>query len=146
MKTFISISFRQVFLAFAVIVLASSFAFGTAPIPGLNIIVKKNPGGIIAFNGTSDKAGKFSSKRLAAGTYTIHFSMPIVGRKAIENLPPFTLQLATGNKVMVDGKERNSVGNITVNDDTTIQIIIGTKGGTIAGTINSFGINQPGVK
>ncbi len=147
MKTFISISFRQVSLAFAVIVLASSFAFAL-PIPGINIVIKKNPGSIIAFNGTSDKAGKFSSKRLAEGTYSIHFSKRTSGdsRKAIENLPPFTLQLSPGNKVMVDDKERDTVGGLTVNDDTTIQIIIGTKGGTIAGTINTYGINEPGVK
>ena len=45
------------------------------PIPGVDIIVKKNPGGI-AMHATTDKAGSFVFDNLGAGTYVLSVSAP----------------------------------------------------------------------
>ncbi|MDP2037615.1 MAG: carboxypeptidase-like regulatory domain-containing protein, partial [Ignavibacteria bacterium] len=54
---------------FAVYALLPDIVFAAEPIPGVDIIVRKNPGGI-AFTGKTGRDGKFSAK-LEEGNYEL---------------------------------------------------------------------------
>ena len=45
------------------------------PIPGIDIIVRKTPGGL-AMHATTDKSGKFAFDNLKAGTYELSVNVP----------------------------------------------------------------------
>ena len=57
-------------LAFVVVSASSAWAINN-PIPGIDIIIKTNPGGIAVAQGTTDARGGFDVKELAPGRYTI---------------------------------------------------------------------------
>ena len=59
-----------------VLLLAGMPALATNdPIPGVDIIVRRNPGGV-AIHATSDKSGNFTFDNLAPGKYTLSVAAP----------------------------------------------------------------------
>jgi len=73
------ISIISVLFVFAVCVFSANMVFATNnPIPGVDIIVKKKPGGI-AFTGTTGRDGKFSCK-LEKGSYELTLSYDQIKR------------------------------------------------------------------
>src|SRR2546423_1012184 len=70
MKHLINSSIRSIALAFALIMFVSSFALAAAPVSGISIIVKKNPGGKI-YRAAPDAKGNFTFKDLPPGKYEL---------------------------------------------------------------------------
>jgi hypothetical protein len=65
---------------FAIIAFSTNMVFATSdPIPGVDIIVKKNPGGIVVFRGQSGRDGKFACK-LEEGNYELQLSYDQIKR------------------------------------------------------------------
>ena len=67
---------KSSFVRAALAALALSFSVTAAmatndPIPGVDIIVKKNPGGLAVVVATTDAKGKFSARVAAPGNYTL---------------------------------------------------------------------------
>jgi hypothetical protein len=68
---------------FAISAFSTNMVFATSePIPGVDIIVKKNPGGIVVFRGQSGKDGKFACK-LEEGNYELQLSYDQIKRVLI---------------------------------------------------------------
>jgi hypothetical protein len=62
---------RGLLFACAAIIFVASFSLcQAAPIPGINIVIKRNPGGIITRT-TSDANGTFTFRSVPPGTYTL---------------------------------------------------------------------------
>ena len=65
-------SFVRAALAAVALTLAATAAMATvAPIPGVDIIVRKKPGGLAVVVATTDAKGKFSARVAAPGNYTL---------------------------------------------------------------------------
>ena len=67
---------KSSFVRAALAALALSFSMTAAiaaidPIPGVDIIVKKNPGGLAVVVATTDAKGKFSARVAEPGNYTL---------------------------------------------------------------------------
>ncbi|MEI8135066.1 MAG: carboxypeptidase-like regulatory domain-containing protein [bacterium] len=141
-------SLQNTIFSLLLLVFLSSVAFAGDPIPGVGVGAGRNPGGVVKKTRT-DSGGKFLFSKVEQGTYTITFSKGKSGDVifAGDKFKPFLLTFDTGNKVMVNGKPWDSAKPITVQKDTKIECIT-QKGreNSIGGVINSFGIEEPGVK
>lgn len=71
---------RWVVGALVVVVSAVSLSAGLN-IPGVDIIVKKKPGGSVVKQGVSDANGKFEIGDLAAGKYSVTLAFPSLARQ-----------------------------------------------------------------
>lgn len=106
------------------------------PIPGIDIIVRKNPGSLIVGMGTTGKDGKFAIENLEPGTYELDV-LPLAkatfdsSRSIIRNQ----------GSVVKDGVEKHQV-NITfgtgkdTKPHTSVPFEIAAKRGTISGIIS----------
>ena len=66
--------FPAVIVTTLVLVLLTGSAFAVNnPIPGVDIIVRKNPGGIKAGSATTDDKGMYEIKNLEPGDYEVEF-------------------------------------------------------------------------
>jgi len=66
----------------AVCVFSANAVFAGEPIPGVDIKLGKNPGGSIAFTGTTGRNGKFTAK-LEEGIYTLSLSYNDIASKVV---------------------------------------------------------------
>src|ERR1035437_8362204 len=65
--------------------LCASSALASDPIPGVDVKLGRNPGGIMFSNATTDSAGKFVFDNLAAGKYVLTVNPPINNTKTLIN-------------------------------------------------------------
>jgi hypothetical protein len=75
MKNSPGVSFRRLVLGSAAILLAPLFTYASDPIPGVDVKLGRNPGGIIA-KVTTDKDGRFVFDSLVAGSYVLSVDAP----------------------------------------------------------------------
>jgi len=78
------------------------------PIPGVDVIVKKNPHGIRSVVATTDRSGRFTGRVTEPGQYTVF----IVCKT--EPCPHFTVSLSASGKVLKANKDRTY--DLTVED------------------------------
>jgi hypothetical protein len=121
-------------LAVALLLLSGSSASATSnPIPGVDIIVRKCPGGIIK-KPTTGKDGKFVFDKAPAGKCTVELDLEKA--KAVAGTTKATIRVV---KSMVKGVEVHEV--IVIFDKNAkeefkpVEIELGEKGGRITGTI-----------
>ena len=112
------------------------------PIPGIDIIVKKNPGGIVT-HATTDKAGKFSFNNLAVGTYELQVTVPQT--KSTTNTSRSNIKKP--GRTVQNGSE---VFDVAVTAGTgqpaPVTIVIAKEGGKITGAVTGGGeTKEPGV-
>jgi hypothetical protein len=107
------------------------------PIPGVDIIVRKNPGGIVT-HATTDKAGNFAFNNLAVGTYQLQVTVPQT--KAISTSRS---NIKKPGRTMENGVE---VFNVSVMAGTgqpaPVEIVINKPGGKIVGKVQSAGFKD----
>ncbi len=101
------------------------------PIPGVDIIVKKHPGGV-AIHAMTDKDGKFVFTNLAAGTYQLSVKMPQT--RALINISHSNIRHP--GRSMENGVE---VVNVSIElgkeQPAPVEIEITKNGGTIKGMV-----------
>jgi len=132
---------NSILFLFAISIFLSSNVFAAAPIPGICVVVKRNPGAIIP-NVTTDNNGKFSYE-LTEGNYDLTISYNEIinavsetdknknsGKVSYE----ITLMLDGGAGVMV--QDKTTPAKITITERTgNISFSIPNGGGTISGTL-----------
>ena len=103
------------FVRAALAALALSFSMTAAiaaidPIPGVDIIVKKNPGGLAVVVATTDAKGKFSARVAEPGNYTLSTAChPKTTCLGYTGTVTFTVTLgATPEPITVVGQEFGS--------------------------------------
>ena len=109
-----------------------------APIPGIDVVVKKQPAGG-AMKTSTDKSGKFAFSKLEAGTYLVTITPgkadPSPAKAAISTTRS---QIKRPNGLVVNGVE---VIDLTVSLGTTapepVKVVLEKDGGTISGTVKA---------
>jgi hypothetical protein len=137
MKTYLA-ALTITAVAFTILLPNNAFASNT-PIPGIDIVVKKQPAGG-AMKTTTDKSGKFSFTKLEAGTYSVTISPAPKGdataAKAI--ISTTRSQIIRPSALVVNGAE---VHDLVVSLGTTapapVTIVLEKAGGTISGTVTA---------
>lgn len=122
MKKNSSISIRTMAITLALFMAVTAGVFAANPIPGIRIIVNKNPSGIAVSTTNTDDKGKATSSKLTKGTYALEFSKA----QATANTPlyPFMLKLEGAAQIKVNNEVWDVNKAIKVEKGTTIQIII----------------------
>lgn len=124
---------------------AMSLLASNEPIPGVDIIVQKKPGGIAVANTKSDAQGKFVIDNLAAGSYSLIIGVPQA--KAIvsttrSNIKHSSATVENGVQqesvsiTFEQGQERSAVVEITITANKgkiTGEIILAAPPATKAG-------------
>ena len=112
-------------------VFAGSASATNEPIPGVDVIVRKKPGGI-AMHATTDSSGHFVFENLAAGTYTLAAAAPQT-RAAISttrsNIKHSSVSVTNGVQVVTVSVE---IGT----GSASAEIEITSAKGKITGTVN----------
>jgi hypothetical protein len=141
---------------FAVNAFSPNIVFATNnPIPGVDIIVKKNPGGIIVFTGQTGRDGKFTAK-LEEGTYILSLSYNDIASKVVpmdknnalnKGALEFSLELddkSLGLLGACEEKRMHKPFAITKElGKAAPQFIVPKGGGTISGTLTFIKLNEP---
>ena len=132
-------SIYSILLLFMLSLGFANMGFAANPIPGVDIIVKKDPGGHSVAIVQTGKDGKFTAK-LPEGQYELSISYSQIERvmssdRTFKHGNAITLMLDNGAwDVMVNGKK--SERKIAVNNTVTAIIISVPKGGaTISGSL-----------
>lgn len=122
-------------------------ALATAPIPGINIVVKRNPGGIVINTRQTDDGGKMSL-RLEGGEYDLSISydqmMAVIARidkNKVSNNGCYRIQLTLNPDsagITANGGTLPRIIEITKNTGT-IPLVVPAKGGTIRFTLTYEG-------
>jgi hypothetical protein len=69
-------SVRTTLVAALLLALSVTSASAGRPVPGVDVIVKKNPGGLAVGTVTTDKDGKFEFAKLKPGKYLLDLDQP----------------------------------------------------------------------
>lgn len=102
-------------LAGLALALSASTAWGLGePIPGVDIIVKENPGGKAMVLASSDASGRFSGRVAKAGQYDVS----IVCRRA--PCGPFTVQMKASNDMLKAGANMTYVLSVEGREPVTL--------------------------
>ena len=83
------LTLAQVLIAAMILSLGSAAMAAIDSIPGLDIIVRSKPAGIVVANATTDKKGRFSVTVREAGQYTLS---TVCRQKACRSDKPLTIQ------------------------------------------------------
>jgi hypothetical protein len=84
----LSSKLRAFYLAVAALVLSTTAAMATnEPIPGVDIIVKKDPGGLIVQKGSTSPTGQVTFSNLLPGNYLIELNGNALGM-ALKKIDP----------------------------------------------------------
>ena len=119
--------FAAVFLG----LLAGSSSAAEDPIPGVDVVVRKKPGGK-AMPTTSDSGGKFVFNNLSAGKYELSVTMPQT--RALINTSRSNIRHP--NLRVVDGAEVADVAiTLGTGQPEPVEIEITKDGGKITGTV-----------
>ncbi len=139
---------KQSFLSFLFLFVLSAFFTNEVfaeldPIPGVDILAKKKPGGIVAGTGHTDNEGKFSLD-LEAGNYELTVSYSQIQKvlrsdKSYKSGDEITLSLDGGKTRGVMINDNKSPAKITIDKSTGVITLTIPKGGaTISGTLIIF--------
>lgn len=137
-------------LLIAVCAFSSNMVFASEYIPGVDIIVKKKPGGI-AFTGKTGRDGKFSAK-LEEGNYELTLSYEQIKRTlgsidknfasnpdgyVIESFFDVFVEMAERIKIYDRwGKLVKAPTKLIINKESgVIKLTVGKGGGTLSGTL-----------
>jgi hypothetical protein len=105
----------------------------TEPIPGVDVIVRKNPGGN-AITVTTDKTGTFTFAGLAAGNYTLSITL----RQAKAIISTTRSNIRHPNLRVVNGAEVATVdATLGSGDAAPVEIAFTKNGAKITGTVTS---------
>ena len=104
------------------------------PIPGIDIIVRKNPPGPLALHATTDKAGHFAFNNLGVGTYELE----VVRRQMKASISTSRTNIKHTLSTTASGGEVHSVlVELGTERPGTVKITINKDGGKITGDVNS---------
>jgi hypothetical protein len=138
--------------ACAVIMFVASFSLCQAtPIPGINIVIKRNPGGIITRT-TSDAKGAYTFKRLPPGRYTLSLTEREVSAALRDLGDPhettgdgIILKIRVGSGEVKEYTLRQACAGIEVvitGGDTTVQEI----SGEVIDTLSAISTSRSNIK
>ena len=129
----------------ALAALALSFSMTAAmaasdPIPGVDIIVRKNPGGLAVVVATTDAKGKFSARIAEPGNYTLSTAChPKTACLGYTGTVTFTVTLgATPEPITVVGQEFGSRAKaVDLTSGTTSTFSVGKTPTVISGMLRT---------
>jgi hypothetical protein len=137
MKTYLA-ALTITAVAFTILLPNNAFASNT-PIPGIDVVIQKQPAGG-AMKTTTDKSGKFSFTKLEAGTYSVTISPAPKGDASPAKAPVVLTRsnIKRPSALVVNGVE---VHDLVVSLGTTapapVTIVLEKAGGTISGTVTA---------
>ena len=133
---------NSILFLFAITIFLTSSVFAATPIPGINIVIKKNPGAIAVANSSSDNNGKFAFDNLEEGKYDITVSYDEIiktvsqmdkNKASEKNSYEITLTLDGAGVIVKDSK---TPAKLSITDKTgVISIIIPKGGASVSGTL-----------
>lgn len=133
---------NSIMFLFVITIFLTSNVFATTPIPGINIIMKKNPGAIAVANSSSDSKGKFSFNNLEEGIYDITISYNEIIKTVCQieknntsekNIYEFTLTLDGTGVIIKDSKTPAKL--LITNQTGVISISIPKGGVSVSGAL-----------
>ncbi len=121
-------SFRKFVALLGAVIVASvpttgAFAIDN-PIPGVDIVVKKNPGGIVVAKTQTDAKGQVVLKDLLPGSYTVDLEGKSLVAASTKGRPP--VATASPKTTTADGKSRVAVADANNDGAAPVIAIIAT--------------------
>jgi hypothetical protein len=99
--------------------------------PGVDVIVKKNPGGTLKVK--TDSAGKFSFSNLEKGTYTLTVGKPAQPSKALG--APFKSTTTVTLRTVNGTEQANVAVKLGPDAPAPTEVVISVASGSISGTV-----------